>query len=136
MIKKISIYLILILFSTNVVAQDLIMKCGEYTYKYISDPSGDKVLFKHPKGTKNKYKEWCKKEATKPALSREGWVRIIKDNKATCMVKKTVYPNNIERTNSVSVSDFAQLTRHIEWYHTKSGDKKNVRDYKCKKRKK
>ena len=82
MIKKISIYLILIFFSTNVVAQDLIMKCGEYTYKYISDPSGDKVLYKHPKGTKNKYKEWCKKEATKPALSREGWVRIIKDNKA------------------------------------------------------
>ena len=47
MIKKISIYLILIFFSTNVVAQDLIMKCGEFTYKYISDPSGDKVLFKH-----------------------------------------------------------------------------------------
>ena len=89
-----------------------------------------------PKFTKNKYKEWCKKEPTKPMLSREGWVRIIKDNKATCMVKKTVFPNNIERTNSVSVSDFVQLTRHIEWYHTNSGDKKNVRDYKCKKRKK
>ena len=44
MIKKIFIYLVLILFSTNVVAQDLIMKCGEYTYKYISDPNGDKVL--------------------------------------------------------------------------------------------
>ena len=57
MIKKISIYLILIFFSTNVVAQDLIMKCGDYTYKYISDPSGDQVLYKHPKGTKNKYKE-------------------------------------------------------------------------------
>ena len=44
MIKKISIYFILIFFSTNVVAQDLIMKCGEHTYKYISDPNGDKVL--------------------------------------------------------------------------------------------
>ena len=135
MIKKISIYFILIFFSTNVVAQDLIMKCGEYTYKYISDPNGDKVLYKHPKGTKNKYKEWCAKEASKPALSVDGWVRIIKDNKATCMVKKVTYPNNIERTNSLSVSDFAQLTRHTEWYHTKSGDKKNVRDFKCKKRK-
>ena len=38
-------------------------------------------LYKHSKWTKNKYKEWCKKEATKPALSREGWVRIIKDKK-------------------------------------------------------
>ena len=37
MIKKINIYFILIFFSTNVVAQDLIMKCGENTYKYISD---------------------------------------------------------------------------------------------------
>ena len=55
MIKKISIYFILIFFSTNVVAQDLIMKCGENTYKYISDPSGDKVMWKHPKGTK---KSW------------------------------------------------------------------------------
>ena len=136
MIKKISIYLILIFFSTNVVAQDLIMKCGESTYKYISDPSGDKVLYKHPKGTKNKYKEWCPEVAPKPALSREGWVRIIKDNKATCMVKKVKYPNNIERTNSLSVSDFVQLTRHYEYYHTKAGDKKIVRDYKCKKRKK
>ena len=136
MIKKLSIYLILIFFSTNVVAQDLIMKCGENTYKYISDPSGDKVLVKHPKFTKNKYKEWCAEVAPKPALSREGWVRIIKDNKATCMVKKVKYPNNIERTNSLSVSDFVQLTRHYEFYHTKAGDKKIVRDYKCKKRKK
>ena len=52
------------------------------------------------------------------------------------MVARTVFPNNIERTNSISVNDFVQLTRHYEWYHTKSGDKKNVRDYKCKKRKK
>ena len=136
MIKKISTYLILIFFSTNVLAKDLIMKCGESTYKYISDPGGDKVLYKHPKSTKNKYKEWCREEPTKPMLSREGWVRMIKNNKATCMVARTVFPNNIERTNSISVNDFVQLTRHYEWYHTKSGDKKNVRDYKCKKRKK
>ena len=135
MIKKILIYSMLALFSTNVAAAELFMKCGENTYKYISDPSGDSVMWKHPKSTRNKYKEWCKEEATKPMLTREGWVRIIKDNKATCMVKKTLYPKNIERTNSVSVSDFVQLTRHIEWYHTNSGDKKNVRDYKCKKRK-
>ena len=135
MIKKTVIYLVLTLFTTAVAAEELIMKCGKNTYKYISDSSGDKVMWKHPKGTKNRYLEWCKKEATKPMLSREGWVRIIKDYKATCMVKKTKYPNNIERTNSVSISDFVQLTRHIEWYHTKSGDKKHVRDLKCKKRK-
>ena len=95
-----------------------------------------KIAFVPCLNVRRSQKEWCKKEPTKPMLSREGWVRIIKDNKATCMVKKTKYPNNIERTNSISVSDFSQLTRHIEWYHTKTGDKKHVRDYKCKKRKK
>ena len=55
MIKKTLIYFILILFSTNVAAAELIMKCGDYTYKYIEDSAGDRVDYKHPKGTKNKY---------------------------------------------------------------------------------
>ena len=135
MIKKILIYSMLVLFSTNVAAAELFMKCGESTYKYISDPSGDKVFWKHPKGTKNKYKEWCSEAVQGAQISKEGWVRIIKDNKATCIIKKITYPKNVTRTNSISVNDYVQLTRHMEWYHSKSGDKKHVKDIKCKKRK-
>ena len=140
MVKKIFIYLILTLFTTAVTAEELIMKCGKFTYKYIQDPSGDRVFWKSAKGTNNKYLEWCAKEPNKKfgQISKEGWTRIIKNNKATCMIKKTVLRNNgktTERTNSVSVSDFVQLTRHVEWYHTNTGSKKNIKDYNCKKKK-
>ena len=90
MIKKTLIYFILILFSTNVAAAELIMKCGDYTYKYIEDSAGDRVDYKHPKGTKNKYKEWCP-EKRDMDISREGYSRIIKNHKATCLVGKVVY---------------------------------------------
>ena len=77
----------LTLFTTAVAAEDLIMRCGKNTYKYIQDPSGDRVLFKHAKATKNKYVEWCKNEPTKKwgQVSIDGWTRIIKDNKAENM---------------------------------------------------
>ena len=141
MIKKTIIYLILTLFTTAVAADELFMKCGPSTYKYIKDPAGDKVFWKHPKSTKNKYREWCKDEQTDQfgLVSKEGWVRIIKDNKATCIFKSVKYKYEgkvLERTNSLSVSDFVNLTRHIEWYHTNTGNKKNVKDFKCKKKKK
>ena len=139
MIKKTIIYLIITLFTTAVAADELFMKCGPSTYKYIKDPAGDKVLWKNKKGTKNKYKEWCTKELRKGDISVDGWVRIIKNEKASCIVKKVKYKHEgkiYERTNSLSVSDFANLTRHIEWYHTNTGNKKNVKDIKCKKKKK
>ena len=135
MMKKIFIYSILVLFSTNVAAEELFMKCEKNSYKYVVDPAGDKVFWKHPKGTKNKYQEWCIDRPVGAQVSKEGVTRIVKNKKATCMVKKTVYPENNIITNSVSVNDYVNLTRYIEWYHSKSGDKKNVKDIKCKKRK-
>ena len=71
MIKKIFIYSILVLFSTNVAAETLFMKCGESTYKYLTDPSGDKVFWKHPKGTKNKYQEWCQEGPVGKQISKD-----------------------------------------------------------------
>jgi len=137
MIKKTFIYLILTLFTTAVAAEELFMKCGKTTtYKYVQDPAGDKVFYKNSKGTKNKYKEWCADAPYANQIKREGWVRIIKDNKATCLTKKITYKDNTERSNGVSVSDFVNLTRHIEWYHTNTGSTKNVKDITCKKRKK
>ena len=139
MIKKTIIYLMLSLFTTAVAADELFMKCGPHTYKYIKDPAGDKVFLKNRKYTKNKYVEWCGKELRKGDISRDGVVRIIKNEKATCIIKSVKYKYEgkvLERTNSLSVSDFVNLTRHIEWYHTNTGNKKNVKDIKCKKKKK
>ena len=141
MIKKTIIYLILTLFTTAVAADELIMKCGKNTYKYLKNSSGDIVLIKNAKTTKNKYIEWCTNDIIKKwgMVSIDGWTRIIKNNKATCLVKKVTYINDgktTERTNSVSVNDFVNLTRHAEWYHTNTGNKKNVKDLKCKKKKK
>jgi hypothetical protein len=141
MIKQIFIHLTLILFTTCVAAEDFIMKCGDNTYKYVQDPTGDQVFLKHRNYTKNKYEEWCS-EGFAPSssitglISKEGWVRIIKDKKATCIVKKLSFRDNTERTNSVAVYDFVNLTRHAEWYHTNTGSKKNVKDFKCKKKNK
>ena len=132
MIKKIFTYLILTLFTTAVAAEELFMKCDSAIYKYVQDPAGDKVFYKN-KNTNNKYKEWCDEFPARGAISSEGWVRIIKDNKATCMVKKTIYPNNVERTNVLSVNDFVNLTRHSENYQTNTGSKKNVFKQTCKK---
>ena len=122
----------LTLFTTAVAAEELFMKCDQAIYKYVQDPAGDKVFYKN-KNTNNKYKEWCDEFKSKGAISSEGWVRIIKDNKATCMVKKTIYPNNVERTNVLSVNDFVNLTRHSENYQTNTGSKKNVFKQTCKK---
>ena len=98
-------------------------------------------MVKNAKTTKNKYIEWCTNEINKKwgMVSIDGWTKIIKNNKATCLVKKVTYKNDgktTERTNSVSVNDFVNLTRHAEWYHTNTGNKKNVKDLKCKKKKK
>ena len=95
MIKKTIIYLILTLFTTAVAADELFMKCGPTTFKYINDPAGDKVFWKNRNATKNKYEEWCSNELRKE-----------------------------------------DITRHIEWYHTNTGNKKNIKDLKCKKKKK
>ena len=62
--------------------------------------------------------------------------RFFLELKKNKKINQTItYPKNVTRTNSISVNDYVQLTRHIEWYHSKSGDKKHVKDIKCKKRK-
>ena len=140
MIKKTFICLMLTLFTTTVVAEELFMKCGVFYYKYAQETSGDKVFWRHPEATGNKYEEWCAQIPSKTEnkigmLVKEGWVRIVKDNKATCLTKKVTYHNTADvRTNSVSVSDFVKLTRYIEWYSTSTGSKKNVKNITCEKR--
>ena len=89
MIKKISIYFILIFFSTNVVIQDLIMK-----WKILINIFLIQVVIKLcgsiQNGTKNRYKEWCKKEATKPMLSREEMGKLLKIKKQLAWLKNSL----------------------------------------------
>ena len=59
MIKKLIIYLVLTLFTTAVSAEELIMRCGKNTYKYLKTGSADNVLYKNAKFTKNKYLKIC-----------------------------------------------------------------------------
>jgi len=138
MIKKIFTYLMLTLFTTAVAAEELVMMCDKTIFKYVQDPAGDKVFWKDEKWTKNKYEEWCTEAPTKSdiengMLESEGWTRIIKDNKATCLFKKITWSNPTEvMTNSVSVTDFVNFTRHVEYYVTSTGSKKNVYDITCK----
>ena len=136
--KKIFIYLCLILFTTSLSAEEIIMRCGKNTYKYIKGETADNILYKNS-FTKNKYKQWCSKESSKNTISIEGLVFIAKDKKGTCMFKKRKYKHEgkiLTSSNSVSVNDFAKLTRYSEWYHSNTGNKKNTKKYNCKKKKK
>ena len=92
MTKKIFIYLFLILFTTSISAEEIIMRCGKNTYKYIKGETADNILWKNSYWTKNKYEQWCSdKIKQKNTESREGVVLIVKDKKGTCMVKKHKY---------------------------------------------
>ncbi|MDB9711163.1 hypothetical protein OAA61_04085 [Candidatus Pelagibacter ubique] len=129
----------LTLFTTTVAAKELVMRCNENIYKYVEDPSGDKVFWKHKKKTKNKYEEWCTEAPTdrdikNGMLAKEGWTRIIKNNKSTCLVKKITWSNPTDVwSNLASVTDFVKIARHVEYYANSKGSKKNILDIACKK---
>ena len=139
MTKKIFIYLFLILFTTSISAEEIIMKCGKNTYKYTKGETADNILWKNSRWTKNKYEQWCSKKPRYNSVSREGVVLIVKDKKGTCIVKKHKYKHEgkiMTISNSVSVNDFAKLTRYREWYHSNTGNTKNTKKFNCKKKKK
>ena len=115
MIKKLFIHIILILFTTSVAAEEMFMKCGPTTYKYISDSSGDKIFLRN-KYTKNKYEEWCSADKPPPgSILVEDHNVIIKDFKGICMVGRVVYDDGYELKSNTSVTDFVALTRTREF---------------------
>ena len=133
--KKALIYILLILFTGSVSAEELFMKCDYTTYKYSTDPSGDKIFLKN-KYTKNKYVSWCDKNKPPPgAVLVEGHNKIIENYKGICMVAKVVYDDGYVLTSNTSVTDFKALTRNREYFDNTGPDKK-VDSFKCKKRKK
>tara|TARA_B100001057_G_scaffold415903_1_gene433672 strand:+ start:89 stop:499 length:411 start_codon:yes stop_codon:yes gene_type:complete len=131
--KKVLLLFTIFFFSTNLIAEEIIMKCKNYRYKFISDTSGISIYAAHIKRDKKKYHKFCPTEVrddNKHFLkSVEGVEMIITDYKVTCLTAKGVMKNGGVGTDSTSVTDFKSLSRNSEGYW--NGKKYNQSE-KCK----
>ena len=136
MIKKFIIILMITFFSTNVIAEEIIMKCKNYRYKYVSNGSDIKIYAAHIKRDRKKYHKFCPSEVrddNKHFLkSVEGVEMIITDKKITCLTSKGVLKSGVV-TASTSVTDFEKFKRNSEFYWN---GKKQTQSEKCKLQKK
>ena len=133
MIRKFILVLTIILFPTSIVAEEIIMKCKHYRYKYVSNSSGISIYATHIKRDKKKYHKFCPSEVRDDnkhfVKSVEGSDMIITDYKVTCLTPKAVLTNDGVITSSTSVTDFKKLTRNSEFYWN---GKKQTQSEKCK----
>ena len=131
--KRLLSILIIIFFPLNVVAEEIIMKCKNYRYKYVSDDLNTIVYSANIKRDKKKYHKFCPTEVrddNKHFLkSAEGVEMIITGYKVTCLSAKGVMKNGGVGTDSTSVTDFKSLTRNSEGYWN---GKKYKQSEKCK----
>ena len=118
--KKVLLLFTIFFFSTNLVAEEIIMKCKNTRYKFISDTSGVSIYSANIKRDKKKYHKVCQTEVrddNKHFLkSVEGVEMIITDYKVTCLAAKAVMKNGNVATAGTSVTDFKSLTRNSEGY--------------------
>ena len=123
-------------FSTNIIAEEIIMKCKHYRYKYVADSSGISIYAAHIKRDKKKYHKFCPSEVrddNKHFLkSVEGVDMIITDKKVTCLTSKGVLKSGVV-TSSVSVTDFEKFKRNSKF---KWNGKEQSQTEKCKLQKK
>lgn len=119
--KKFTIILTLICFSTNVVAEVIIMKCKKYRYKYVSNEGVVTIFSANIKRDKKNYHKFCPAEVNDSnnhfAKSIEGAELIINDYQAICFTKKVVMLNGGIATDSTSITDFKELKRssNFKW---------------------
>ena len=119
--KKFTIILTLICFSTNVVAEVIIMKCKKYRYKYASNEGAVTIFSANIKRDKKNYHKFCPAEVNDSnnhfAKSIEGVELIINDYQAICFTKKAVMLNGGILTDSTSITDFKELKRssNFKW---------------------
>ena len=119
--KKFTIILTLIFFSTNVVAEVIIMKCKKYRYKYVSNEGVVTIFSANIKRDKKNYHKFCPAEVNDSnnhfAKSIEGVELIINDYQAICFTKKAVMLNGGILTDSTSITDFKELKRssNFKW---------------------
>ena len=142
MIKKLFSYIFLIFFSTNVTAEEVIMKCKFKKYKYITQNLDNIILSTKKKG-ELKWVRWCPDEKTEDNkhwfVSAKNRELIISDLKGICMIEKGEFlkkNGNIGFIrSSTSVTDFKKLTYTSEFFWMDE-TKKRKRKEKCKKVKK
>ena len=136
MFKKFFLIITIFLFCTNIIAEEIIMKCKNYRYKYVADSSGISIYAAHIKRDKKKYHKFCPSEVrddNKHFLQLvEGVEMIINDKKITCLTSKGVLKSGVV-TASTSVTDFEKFKRNSEFYWN---GKKQSQTEKCKKQKK
>ena len=137
MIKKLFSYIFLIFFTTNVTAEEIVMKCKFKKYKYITQDLGNIILTTKKKG-EPKWVGWCPDEKTEDNkhwfVSAKNRELIISDLKGVCMIEKGEFlmrNGNISFFRSItSVTDFKKLTYTSEFFW-KNIKKKIKRKEKC-----
>ena len=139
MIKKLFIHIILILFTTSVIAEEILMDCKTGKYRYIKQDSETTILYTHKKRDKGKWAGWCPSEVTE---DNKAWFVSVKDHdllitdrKGICMVsegkfKMTNGKIGIVRSNT-SVVDFVKKTYTTEYFWMDE-KKKTKNKQKCK----
>ena len=139
MIKKLFIHIILILFTTSVVAEEILMDCKTGKYRYIKQDSETTILYTHKKRDKGKWAGWCPSEVTE---DNKAWFVSVKDHdllitdrKGICMVsegkfKMTNGKIGIVKSNT-SVVDFVKKTYTTEYFWMDE-KKKTKNKRKCK----
>ena len=139
MIKKISIYILLIFFTTAVSAEEILLDCKSSKYRYIKDDSGTTILYTHKKRDKGKWAGWCPSEVTEDNkawfVSGKDRDLLITDRKGICMVSEGKFKTTngkigIVRSNT-SVVDFVKKTYTTEYFWMDE-KKKTKNKQKCK----
>ena len=123
----------LVCFSTNVVAEVIIMKCKYYRYKFESNESGTTIYSANIKRDKKNYHKFCPaeiNESNKHFLnSIEGVELFVSEYQAVCFTKKATFLNGGIGTDSTSVTDFKKLKRssNFKWNGVKQTQKEKCK---------
>lgn len=131
--KKYFTIFILICFSTNVIAEVIIMKCNKYRYKYVSSEGVTNIFSANIKRDKKVYHKFCPTEINSSnnhfAKSIDGVDLTISDYQAICFTKKVVMINGGIGTESTSITDFKKLKRssNYTWNGKKQSESENCR---------
>ena len=116
--KKLLALMVLIFFTTNVIAEEILMKCKYHFYTYVSN-SGDITIYSAniEKREKKKSKKYCpslvNEENSDKFISLEGITYDIENYKGICTASKVVYTNG-NVASGVEFVDFKNQTYGYE----------------------
>ena len=106
--------MVLIFFTTNVIAEEILMKCKYHFYTYVSN-SGDITIYTAniKEREKKKSKKYCpssvNEENSDKFISLEGITYDVENYKAICTVSKVVFTSG-NVASGVQVLDFKNQT--------------------------